>query len=370
MPEDIVETQTPPEAGNPELDALAIETGVVDDTPDPAADAAAKPDTAVPDPAVDKPAPAAVPEPEKKPESALEVVRKVMAQAREKDKPLDAAAVTDKPAPVPAAEDLEAAGKKSLLTKAEWAGLPERAKTRIGWLGNEVKRERAAREVLEPRAQMFDEMAGFVSSTGMSHDQFVSGLNIMGWINTDPAKAYEALKPIFADLQGYMGDLLPTDLQAQVDEGRITPELAQQLTFERSERTLLEKKNSQRNQYQEQLDTQRQADNKVAESKVNTDRVIAGWQRNQVSTDPDFRYKAAQISDRAYVMVMAEQPATDEALLNLLNRAKGDVDKRIGNSQNKRAITPVNVPSAGGTVNRQPGSPLEAAKIALAAMRG
>lgn len=348
-----------------ELDALAVETGVVDGTPTPEA---AAPEV----PVEDKPAPEEKPEgkPEEKAKTALEVVREVMAESREKAEKAEKAAA--EPRPEAAGEKDTAVAedpKKDLLTKTEWAALSDKAKARIGWLGNEVKAERKLRAELEPRAQMFDEMAGFVTATGMSQEQFVEGLNIMGWLVTDPVKAYEALKPIYENLQAHMGERLPADLQEQVDDGRIAPELAQELAFNRSQRTLLETKNTQRTQYQAELDSQHAERLRLEKNEAETRQTIAEWQARQLASDPDFKLKAQYISDRAYVMVNQEGPKTPKEILDLLDRAKGEVDKRVGGQQKRRGLNPVTVAGAGGNISREPTTPLEAARIALAAMR-
>lgn len=353
--------ETPGIADTPdtsELDAVAVETGVVDGTPEPEPPA---PDV----PVEDKPAPEE--KPEEKPKTALEVVREVMAESREK---AEKAATEAKPE-VTAEKDAAVADdpKKDLLTKAEWAALSDKAKARIGWLGNEVKAERKLRAELEPRAQMFDEMAGFVTATGMSQDQFVEGLNIMGWLVTDPVKAYEALKPIYENLQAHMGERLPADLQAQVDDGRIAPELAQELAFNRSQRTLLETKNAQRTQYQTELDSQQAERLELERSEAETRQTIAEWEARQLATDPDFKLKAQYISDRAYVMLNQEGRKNPKEMLDLLDRAKGAVDKRIGGQQKRRGLNPVTVAGAGGNISREPTTALEAARIALASMR-
>jgi hypothetical protein len=358
-------TEIEPNAGNEALDALAIETGIVNDAPDPVEKEAPAEEQKPEDKPEDKPV--------EKPQTALEAVRKVMAETLAKDerKAAEAAEAVKaaKAEPDPAkTEPSEPDGKKDLLTRAEWAALSDKAKARIGWLGNEVKAERKLREDLEPRAKMFDEMANFVNSTGMSQDQFVEGLNIMGWLVTDPARAYTALKPIFQDLQGHMGELLPPDIQSQVDDGRITPEFAQQLVFERSQRTLLETKQAKQVQYQQDLDSQREATEADARRDAEVQRVITDWQNRQMSADPDFRLKAPQISDRAFVILKSEGTKTDQELLQVLDRAKGEIDKRVTGQQPRKSKTPVTVAGVGRTINREPTTALEAARIALASM--
>jgi hypothetical protein len=170
-----------------------------------------------------------------------------------------------------------------------------------------------------------------------------------------------------------MGELLPADLQEMVDDGRTTPELAKELAFNRSQRALLEDNRAKQVQYQDQLDTQRQTTEAAAKDEADVNRILVDWQTRQMASDPDFRLKAAQISDRAYVLVKMGTPANGgkmphEQLLRILDQAKGEVDIRVAGQQIKRAKNPVTIPGAGGSINREPTTALEAVRLGLANM--
>jgi hypothetical protein len=302
-------------------------------------------------------------EPEKKEESALDAVRRALNTSRDQAE-RDAESKPDEPAkePEPTDDTEKEADKADILTSEEFQKLPPRVRKRLGKLAADVKAERAAREALEPRAKFYDDVNNFVHSNKLTQAEFDEGLKIIALINRDPKAAYEALKPIYANLQRHMGEILPPDLQEQVDDGRVTPELAAQLVAERSQRELLEARQTQDYQVQQQ----QRADQDFEQRRLTAVKVIGDWEAGQRSADPEYARKAQAITDRATIMVQHEMPATAEALLDVMNRAKTAVDKQF--PAPRRPLNPVNVPSANGQMRQEPKTALEAARLGLASV--
>jgi hypothetical protein len=320
-----------------------------------------------PDPELESPAPE-VPaeqpaepetpaEPEKKEETALDAVRRALNTDRDKAE-RDA---EKKPEPAEKEPPDEAeADKADILTSEEFQKLPPRVRKRLGKLAADVKTERAAREAMEPRAKFYDDVNNFVHTNKLTQAEFDEGLKIIALINRDPKAAYEALKPIYTNLQRHMGEILPPDLQEQVDDGRVTPELAAQLVSERSQRELLESRQAQ--DYQQQQ--QQRSDQDFEQRRLTAVKVIGDWEAGQKSADPEYARKAQAVTDRATIMVQSEMPATAEALLDVMNRAKAAVDKQF--PVQRRPLNPVNVPSANGNMRQEPKTALEALRQGLA----
>lgn len=329
---------------------------------------------AAPDPELDKapapetPAEAPAEQPEEKPaapekqETALDAVRRALNDSREKAE-REAEPKPDETEKEPEQNDDTGnqADKADILTNEEFQKLPPRVRKRLGKLAADVRTERAAREALEPRAKFYDDVNNFVHSNNLTQEQFDQGLKIIALINRDPKAAYEALKPIYGNLQRHMGEILPPDLQEQVDDGRVTPELAAQLVIERSQRELLESRQAQDHERQQK----QEADQAFEQRRVMAMKVIGDWETGQKSTDPEYARKAQAITDRATIMVQSEMPATAEALLDVMNRAKAMVDKQFPGP--RRPLNPVNIASANGQLRTEPKTALEALRQGLAA---
>lgn len=353
----------------------AIDSGLVEEAalePQESAGQEQPQQTGQPDPS-EREADGKQPTPDDEPKSALDAVRRALDAQREESAREVAARKETAPKQGDDAEEKEGKDgkdekpddKSDILTEEEYRRLPPRVRKRLGRLAAEAKAERTARESLEPRARAFDQMEEFVRASGMSQEQFDNGLRIMAWTISDPAKAFEALKPIYSELQAHVGERLPQDLQEQVDDGRITPELASQLAFERSQRTLLETQAAQQRQATEQHQLMQRQQQEFEQHREAFTRAINAWDATQKQSDPDYARKQQLIVDRATIMVQNEQPQDIESLIALMNRAKKMVDRQIPAS--RRQINPVNATGAPGQARPVPKSALEAVTLGLEA---
>lgn len=348
-----------------EVDHVAIESGLVEPpAPQPAQETPQEPA----EPAKEPEAPKESEEDTGEPKTPLEAVMREQARMRDRAAPRHEQEPKKEVEGEPEAEpDAKEEPKAYRLSQTEWNSLPEKAKKRIGSLVSENRVLSARVADMEPKAKTTQEIADFMHSSGISHEEFADGLQIMRLRKTDPAKAYEALKPIFNELSAYVGDMLPADLQEDVEDGRITQEAARQLVSERNQRVLL----------QDQLAAQQQRERDfyaASQQKAQQNEVLSAlteleefWKR----TDPDYKIKERYLQKQlAYDFQTKGVPQGKEAALQFVKESKKSVDADMLQLVPKRQrMNPVGVPGIAATVAKEPKTPLEAVEATLTKMR-
>lgn len=280
-------------------------------------------------------------------------------------------------------EDPDAAAKKEGaedgtdpddLTEEELSRLRPKTRKRIdNLLRDRGDRDRQIAE-LQPKAEQFEKIAGFVESAGLSKDEVNDGFGVMADLKNAPLKAYERLKPIMAQLAVMAGEgPLPQDLQQEVAYGRITEAHARELVKARSSNTLTSEQ-LQRKQDQER--DQRQRDDHVAT--VNeVSGAVTEWERSKEKTDPSWKLKQPRVMELVELEIARRQrtnpsyfPTKKEAL-EFSNAALTKVETEFKRLAPKpREIKPI-TPGAGSTRSTAaPTTMLEAAKAGLAKVAG
>jgi hypothetical protein len=81
----------------------------------------------------------------------------------------------------------------------------------------------------EPQARRIQVIDQYMQQHGIRPDQLQQSLEYLRFLNSDPAKAREVLKPIWEKLSVYTGDFLPPDLAEQVAAGTLSDVNAKEL---------------------------------------------------------------------------------------------------------------------------------------------
>ena len=192
------------------------------DTPaSPAADAAAAADTSDKDKPAEK--------------TGLDIVREVLARDAEPAKSSDAEpAKTDAEKATEAAkaddksgEDVEEADKA--LPFHKHPRFQDVTRQRREALGKVAELEKARTEA-EPLLTFGSGVVSFMQKNDLSGENVSELLNIGALIRSDPAKGREAVKAVLDALDAMLGETLPADLQARVDDGDISEDDAKALS--------------------------------------------------------------------------------------------------------------------------------------------
>ncbi|MGZ6021621.1 MAG: hypothetical protein ACXWLQ_03335, partial [Rhizomicrobium sp.] len=221
---------------------------------------------------------------------------------------------------------------------------------------------------LEPKAQNFDKIQRFVDEAGLTKDEVNQGFDVMRNLRNDPLKAYEQLKPIFAQLQQMAGDVLPQDLQTAVDQGQLTEVHARELAHTRSRAAVNERRLTETEQRQQTADQ-----TKAFEDQVNdVAGAVTAWETATSKNDPDWKLKQPRIQVLVENEILRKQranpnyfPSKEEAL-EMSKKALKDVETEFKRLSPQRRSISTPAADAGSTHSTAvPKTMLEAAKAGL-----
>lgn len=154
----------------------------------------------------------------------------------------------------------------------------------------EVARERTALktqlEELSPMMNSYHGILDYCHKNGITPDQFQEVLSTQALINSNPQEALKKLLPLVEQLQGYVGNRLPEDLQKRVDDGKLEFEDAKEIAQLRAQRKFDEvrfkrSQEQQRNEQQQELNRQYVA-------------TAQQWEQAKRASDPDYRPKVRE----------------------------------------------------------------------------
>ncbi len=142
-------------------------------------------------------------------------------------------------------------------------------------------------ETIREPLQSYSNIVKMCQDSNISPEDFNKALEIQGLISSGQIdKALEKLTPIYQALKGYTGDLLPTDLQRKVDEGKLEIEDAKELAQLRA-KTQMGQKTLERTQEQIRQEKVQQFEGQLRSS-------VSDWVTRKQKMDPDFKQKAKE----------------------------------------------------------------------------
>jgi hypothetical protein len=179
-------------------------------------------------------------------------------------------------------------------------------------------------------------------------------------MRNDPVKAFEAITPIYQQLQALVGEVLPPDLQEQVNTGQITVPAAKELSRLRAERgvtTSVQQQNAER----EQARAAEEAVTATTTLKNGVASAITKWESDWKSSDPDYSLKQSRVTEAIELelnraVLLAQQgkpnrlPKTVEEAVSLANEVKKRVEKEMRQFAPKRN-NPITHVSGNGVTN-------------------
>jgi hypothetical protein len=220
------------------------------------------------------------------------------------------------------------------LDKPEDAKLEFHKEPRFQELVKEKNTYRQELDAVKPLAERAKVLDNYLTANSIQPQEFQSALEYLRLLKTDPAKAYEMLKPTYEQLSEYTGEKLPQDLEARVAAGTIEPELARELATMRSK----EKFNSVRQQ-QQGASIAQQEQHAIQGS-------IDSWAQAKMAADPDLRPKAAGAVDGKWELVdmklrsmrQATPPRNPQEAVALVEKAYAEVNQFFGSVKPQRTV--------------------------------
>ncbi len=138
----------------------------------------------------------------------------------------------------------------------------------------------------EPLAAQHQRIVEYCGQNSITQEQFSQGLEIIALMNTDPAKALEKLAPLYNELQGFVGNKLPEDLQKDVDAGDLPLTRAKEIAQLRAQSKFGENRSKQT---AEQAKARQEREFQSALTSAATT-----WDSAKRTSDPDYKPKAKE----------------------------------------------------------------------------
>lgn len=183
---------------------------------------------------------------------------------------------------------------QAVLDKPEDEKLPFHKEPRFQELVGEKNKYKGEVEQLKPLAAQAQALSDFTRQHNIQPQQLEQALTYLRFLNSEPEKALEMLRPTYEKLTQYTGERLPADLQERVAAGTLDAALAKELAQARA-----------RQEYQgtrQQMSQQQQA----AQSQQANQGVVASWATSKMELDPDFKPKQAGMPDGKWEFVHKE----------------------------------------------------------------
>jgi hypothetical protein len=195
------------------------------------------------------------------------------------------------------------------VTPEELAACTPNARKRIEGLVKERNTLKEAVSGLQQDAEVFRTFQSYLQENNLANQEVNQLLMIGATLKRgDFQSFYQMVAPYFQAAAEATGQQLPADLQRQVDDGYVTPELAREIAVNRAQAETLRAQLGQRDQRAAEMARVNQT-NSVRSS-------VAAWEAQVQATDPDYSLKAKLVQTFAKGIV-AERGLprnSDEAL--------------------------------------------------------
>lgn len=226
-------------------------------------------------------------------------------------------------------------------------------------------------EAVKPKVEQMDKLSGYMREHGIQEQHLDNALGLTAMINRGDPAAIPVLENLLGHLRQVTGDVLPPELQKRVDLGYLTEDDAKNL----------HKANLRANRVEEQSKQERErgeADrrHKDAETVTRTAAETADtWNAEQVKSDPEWNLKRDRVTEKMELEVhrrLRDQgpegfPRTPQAVRELLDKAKADVEKEL--KLFRPAPKAINPSPTGGSASprsvAKPASVMDAVNMAL-----
>lgn len=234
----------------------------------------------------------------------------------------------------------------------------------------EVQRERTELRgqvaELTPDANSFRAIQGFMAENDLSPDDVKQGFAIMAALRSDPAAAWELMKPYVDVVQAHMGQVLPDDLREKVESGLIDDDTAREVASLRQKTAFRE----QRAQRVQQRETAQRQEREATEATQATVNAVNQWFDGQ-QADPDFQSIAPYLEGEILrtQRLWAQQGKafnTPEAAVAVSKEAYAAIRKRLAPTRQPVRTTPASSPAGSPNAGAAPRTMADAVMAALA----
>lgn len=215
---------------------------------------------------------------------------------------------------------------------------------------------------LQPIVEQHTAIQSFMQQHGLEPRETQLGFGVMAALKRGDFRTFvDVMQPYMDAARMHLGEVLPSDIQREVEQGLISEERGRELTRLRAQTTTLQ---GATQQLQTTVVQQQQATTvEAARLAVNT------WEQGVKASDPDFAAKQPFLLRVAQAMVMERggPPASPQEAVELAKAAYAEVNRTYTAARPQPKPTRP-VPSGGQVSNpvaTQPNSMMEAALVGL-----
>lgn len=209
-------------------------------------------------------------------------------------------------------------------------------------------------ETVKPKAARMDQLLGYMEANKVSPEHLDNALGLTALINGGQyEKALPVLEALVTQVRAAAGDVLPPDLQQQVNLGYITEAHAKEL---HKAKLTVQRTTQQSQQDRERAEQQRQQ--RESQALIQTTASAAdAWSAEQATSDPDWNLKRDLVTEKVENLIgkrireqgQAGYPRTAKEVRDLLDIAKKEVEATI--KRFRPAPKPIDPPVAGSNAS-------------------
>jgi len=219
----------------------------------------------------------------------------------------------------------------------------------------------AERNSFKADAERYQNIQGFLDNSGLDNQEAADGMVIMALAKTNPAEAWNRIKPWVQKLLVASGEVLPDDLTQRVKQGEITRDAALELSRMRAGQSSTQAQRELEARQRQQLET-RNLQNGIVQT-------VSEWETQRRQRDPNFNTKMDSLQrEVAYIQSQEGKPQTIADVRKQLDRAYKAVNERLAApapaAPAKKAINPIRGGQVAGGAQPKPESTLDIVRAA------
>jgi len=266
--------------------------------------------------------------------------------------------------PKPKAEDEEDTGEDVVAGQKVPYDRFKKVIDQRNTLKDQIESTRAEATTYKQGHDQYTAITGYMQENDLSTSDVAEALHIASLFASNPAEAMRLLAPKMQTLQQFTGEILPADLQDEVDRGEMSEKAAQEIVRTRNENHRLQTQQARGESKRQAQEQQYQQTSSVNQMKTAADTT----QAELMQSDPDYAQKAPLLRDRLAVLINQTQPKTAAEATALVKRAHKEVTDHLRGVMGKGEIKPG--PSSGGApistaeTNKEPATMAEAIELA------
>lgn len=171
-------------------------------------------------------------------------------------------------------------------------------------------------------AERYRNVDRFLFDAGLSSEEAADGLTIMGLAKTNPAQAWQQIRPWLEKLVVAAGETIPDDLRQRVEKGELTQDVALEVSRARAASASVQAAQSFRQQQEERRQQTANA--------TSVQQAAADWEADRMAKDPNFSAKqSAVMKEVVYLQRTEGMPTTPQGVTDMLKKAYKTVNDSL-----------------------------------------